>query len=132
GNGPMLVATDLQDCSVAAGRFGLQLARDFQRDLVCLHASPSNPPDGRDGADPERWIERIGLGGATVALEPGDPVAAMLTAARARDAAVLVCGSRHLTLGQRVFIASTGTDLARDSRRPVLIVPPESINRAPG
>ena len=42
------------------------------------------------------------------------------------DAAVLVCGSRRLTVGERIFSASVGTELAALSKHPVAIVPPDA------
>jgi nucleotide-binding universal stress UspA family protein len=139
GAGPVVVASDLTASSSRAAHVGLSMARDLSRDLVVLStwrpamtASPEwdaliEPFDAGD-ADPEaveRWLVAQRLGGAIGVREPGDPVEAMLRLGAERDAALLVSGSRRLGLARRVIVASTGTDLARTSPIPVLIVPPE-------
>jgi nucleotide-binding universal stress UspA family protein len=50
-----------------------------------------------------------------------------LNDARAADACAIVCGSRRLAVVDRLFTASVGTDLARVSDRPVLVVPSASV-----
>ena len=141
--GPVLVATDLAPDAAAAGRFGLRLARELGVDLVLLHVPETGQLAAQLGATPhtplvqdpeafEHWVDTYGLGGARTETSPGDPVEQTLTLAEAHDASLIVCGSRRLTLGDRVFQASTGSTLAAYAPRPVVVVPPESIRRVPG
>jgi nucleotide-binding universal stress UspA family protein len=137
--GPVVVATDLTDDSIAAGRFGLQMARELGADLVLVHvhrgseyALVTTQADEADDVAFERWSREYGLGGARRVTQRGDVVNRMLSIGHHEKASMLVCGSRHLTNVQRVFQASTGTDLARFAPRPVLIVPPEAILHVPG
>lgn len=80
----------------------------------------------------EEWVDNYGLGGARTETSPGDPVEQTLKLAQAHDASIIVCGSRRLSLADRVFQASTGSTLAAYARRPVVVVPPESMVRVPG
>lgn len=141
--GPVLVATDLAPDAAAAGRFGLRLAQDLGVDLLLVHVPETGQLAAQLGATPhsplvqdpeafEEWVERYGLGGARTETSPGDPVEQTLKLAQAHDASVIVCGSRRLSLSDRVFQASTGSTLAAYARRPVVVVPPESMVRVPG
>ncbi|MCA9655824.1 MAG: universal stress protein [Myxococcales bacterium] len=141
--GPVLVATDLAPDAAAAGRFGLRLAQDLGVDLVLLHVPETGQLAAQLGAAPhspiihdpeafENWVETYGLGGARTETSPGDPVEQTLKLAQAHDASVIVCGSRRLSLSDRVFQASTGSTLAAYAKRPVVVVPPESMVRVPG
>ena len=146
GKGPVIAATDLGESSIAAARFGLVFAQDFGRDLTVMHSrTATHHPNTEvslemaqllvEPEDPgalDRWMNTYGLGGATGRLEDGDPVREMARLAGSEDATLLVLGSRHLSLAERVFVASSGTDLARETKVPVLIVPPESLTHAPG
>lgn len=141
--GPVLVATDLAPDAAAAGRFGLRLAQDLGVDLLLVHVPETGQLAAQLGATPhspviqdpqafEEWVERYGLGGARTETSPGDPVEQTLKLAQAHDASIIVCGSRRLSLTDRVFQASTGSTLAAYARRPVVVVPPESMVRVPG
>lgn len=141
--GPVLVATDLAPDASAAGRFGLRLAQELGVDLVLLHVPETGQLAAQLGAaphspivaDPEafdQWVQQYGLGGARTETCPGDPVEQTLKLARAHDASIIVCGSRRLSTMDRVFQASTGSTLAAHARRPVVVVPPESMVRVVG
>jgi nucleotide-binding universal stress UspA family protein len=141
--GPVLVATDLAADAAAAGRFGLRLAQELGVDLVLLHVPETGQLAAQLGATPhspivqdpeafERWVDTYGLGGARTETSPGDPIEQTLKLAEAHDASLIVCGSRRLSLTDRVFQASTGSTLAAYSPRPVVVVPPESMRRVPG
>lgn len=146
GEGPVIAATDLGESSIAAARFGLVFAQDFGRDLTVMHARTARHHPSAEVSlemaqllvepeDPgalDRWMSTYGLGGATGRVEYGDPVREMARLADSDDPTLLVLGSRHLSLAERVFVASSGTDLARETKVPVLIVPPESLTHAPG
>lgn len=138
--GPVVAATDLSKDSIAAARFGLQIARELGAELLLAHIrrgseyaltpEPRREDASEDGFD--RWIAAYGLGGARTVTQTGDVVNRMLSIAHQENASMIVCGSRHLSTIQRVLQASTGTDLARFASRPVLVVPPEAIERVPG
>lgn len=142
-DGPVLVATDLAPDAAAAGRFGLRMAQELGVDLVLLHVPETGQLAAQLGATPhspivhdpeafERWVETYGLGGARTETSPGDPVEQTLRLSQAHDASIIVCGSRRLSLSDRVFQASTGSTLAAYATRPVVVVPPESMRRVPG
>lgn len=132
-SGPVLLATDLHDDAVAAGRFALRLAHDMQRELVAVHVVRTapfrymvrQPGTSADEIDAEltRWIDRHGLGGAAAFRCDGEPVERLIDEAEAMRAVCVVVGSRHLSSIDRVFQSSTGTDLARFAACPVLVVP---------
>ncbi|MCA9704677.1 MAG: universal stress protein [Myxococcales bacterium] len=141
--GPVLVATDLAPDAAAAGRFGLRLAQELGVDLLLLHVPETGQLAAQLGAAPhspivqdpqafDDWVQRYGLGGARTETSPGDPIEQTLRLAQAHDASVIVCGSRRLSLADRVFQASTGSTLAAHARRPVVVVPPETMTRVPG
>lgn len=139
GDGPVIAATDLGESSIAAARFGLVFAQDFGRDLTVMHARTAAqvdlemaPVEPEDPGALDRWMNTYGLGGATGRMVTGDPVRELARLATRDAATLLVLGSRHLSLAERVFVASSGTDLARETKVPVLIVPPESLVHAPG
>ena len=132
--GPVVVATDLTDDSIAAARFGASLAADLKTDLLLAHVLRGSEYafNGTQAQEPDSdafasWIEANDLEGARTITQRGDVVNRMLSIGHREQASVLVCGSRHLSPMQRVFQASTGTDLARFATRPVLIVPPKAI-----
>lgn len=142
-DGPVLVATDLGDASAAAARYGLRLAQELGVDLVLLHVFETGQLASHLGAAPyspivqdpeafEDWVETYGLGGARTETSTGDPIERILELSKTHDASIIVCGSRRLSLTDRVFQASTGSTLAAYADRPVVIVPPESIRRVPG
>lgn len=141
--GPVLVATDLAPDAAAAGRFGLRLAQVLGVDLVLLHVPETGQLAAQLGAAPhsplvtdpqafETWVDTYGLGGARTETSPGDPVEQTLRLATIHDASLIVCGSRRLTLSDRMFQASTGSTLAAYAPIPVVVVPPESMRRVPG
>jgi nucleotide-binding universal stress UspA family protein len=135
--GPIVVATDLSDDSIAAARFGLRLAEELGTQLLLVHVlrgseyalnhTQAVAPDSDAFAS---WAGENGLESARTVTQRGDVVNRMLSVGHRENASMLICGSRHLSPVQRIFQASTGTDLARFATRPVLIVPPEAILQA--
>lgn len=140
GAGHIVLGTDLTATSVAAGRFAYQLANELGRGLVVMQVddsrsqspvfgpdgevelpSPSRPAHANEGV--ARWVESQGLRSASPRRGEGPVVDALLACAREEDSPVVVVGSRMLSLAQRVFKASVGTDLARLANRMVVVVP---------
>jgi nucleotide-binding universal stress UspA family protein len=138
GDGPLLAGTDLGDSSRAAGTTAARLAREVARDLLLVHVDPSYTvvPDYIGGgaailprkpqhvhADLERWAAASQLEPRALRIADGDVVEHMIAEARREDSPMIVVGSRRLTLGERIFSSSVGSDLARFADRPVLVVP---------
>ena len=59
-----------------------------------------------------------------IVVVDGPIVRALWTAAVKERACMLVCGSRRLSLLERIFTSSVGSELAATSPLPVAIVPP--------
>ncbi len=140
GDGPVVVATDLGADAVGALRFGQAQAKALGRELVLVHAVslPSHldqylPADawssvqtevGTEGKDAAAaWVASHGVEARIIVAE-GPVVRALWTAAVAERACLLVCGSRRLSLLERIFTSSVGAELAASSPIAVAIVPP--------
>jgi nucleotide-binding universal stress UspA family protein len=135
--GPVVVLTDLQEDSVSAACLASKMAEALGVELVVVHvlrnpqaafdpiASEKAP---HDKAAIERWLEHLGIEGAAPMTASSDVVDAGLRIAKSRDASMLVCGSRRLSVSERIYLSSTGTELAREARCPVLLVPPTQPN----
>ncbi len=136
--GPIALATDLGDASAPAARLALALARVLDRELLVLNvdstlydaaiiapetvASVASLPR-RTIAEVEAWAAANELGTPTCEVGQGERVSTLLRLASAREAAIVVCGSRCLSTAERIFASSTGSELARHADRPVLVVP---------
>jgi len=140
GEGPVVVATDLGADAVGALRFGHAQAKALGRELVLVHAIqlPSHldqylPADawssvqaevGTEGQDAAvAWAASHGIEARIVVVD-GPVVRALWTAAVEERACLLVCGSRRLSLLERIFTSSVGVELAASSPIPIAIVPP--------
>jgi nucleotide-binding universal stress UspA family protein len=137
GSGPIVLATDLGAHSVAAGLLARRLANEIGRPLVIAHVvSDVQPhvlfgpsirpqPTGADlaAADIEAWIAANDLAPATAQLVEGDTVERLMELARKHEAPFVVCGSRRLSMVERIFSSSVGMELARHADRGVLVVP---------
>ena len=140
GMGRIVLGTDLTPASVAAGRFASQLANELQRELVVIHVHDwawassmfgaggriELPPESRPactGEDVARWVEDHDFRPVSSFCVEGPVADALIAVARDEDAPALVVGSRMLSLAQRVFTASVGTDLAGRADRMVVVVP---------
>lgn len=78
-----------------------------------------------------QWLREHGLGDPPVRAEPGRKAWALLDVARGVQASMIVCGSRRLSLVERVFESSVGTELAARADRPVVVVPPQEEAGSP-
>jgi nucleotide-binding universal stress UspA family protein len=143
GSGPVVVAIDARDESLAAARFGVAMARAFARPVVLAHVLPPPVdacldylrPDQADDAREEHdararrelsaFLDEHGLGDQTLRVLEGSTVDALLQCAASERAALLVCGSRQLGSLARVITASVGTELAAAATVPVAVVPPD-------
>jgi nucleotide-binding universal stress UspA family protein len=138
GRGPVMLATDLDAESVPAAEMARDLAAAFGRELlvVCVDETfyhvPAFAPDAivpltlverRTSDQVLAWSRARGLDTARAQLSEGERIATLSSVAREHDAALIVCGSRCLSLGERIFASSTASELARRGDRAVLVVP---------
>ncbi|WP_434422023.1 universal stress protein [Nannocystis pusilla] len=139
--GPILLATDLGPASDEAVRFARDLAARLGRDLEVVHVGEDFYEEDDEVRDPvwqrardayraevaqdtERWASAQGLAAAPRHIRHGDPVLELADLAEARDAALVVVGSRRLGLPARFFLSSTASALAGLAACPVAVVPP--------
>jgi nucleotide-binding universal stress UspA family protein len=138
GKGPVMLATDLDEASVPAAEMAHTLAAALGRELVVMSADEALyrvvtfSPDGmapltlverRTADEVLAWTRARGLNSVRVQLGEGERVSTLTSIAREHDAALIVCGSRCLSLGERIFASSTASELARRGERAVLVVP---------
>ena len=71
------------------------------------------------------FLDDNGRASLTVRAEVGPTLHTLLEVAEDVHAAVVVCGSRRLTLAERIFSASVGSELASFAEIPVAVVPPD-------
>jgi len=139
GDGPIACAIDPTPESRDAALSALDFAKGVERDTVFLNTAPhvstslrSNTPDpelvavSRKLAKEKlsRYCETHGLGPAEQEVLYGPVPDVVLGRAGQLRSPLIACGSRRLSLAQRVFASSFGTDLARNAATPVMIVPP--------
>ncbi|WAS89698.1 universal stress protein [Nannocystis punicea] len=139
GAGPVLVATDLEETSAGAVEFAQQFAARHRRPLELVHVGEAHYNDFIDELEP-RWLAAREIYRADVvdrvhewALERdlsgtrhvvyGEPAQQIAALARARDAALVVVGSRRLGTVARAFLSSTASALASSAACPVAVVP---------
>jgi len=70
----------------------------------------------------EQWRHEHGLIAMT-SLVQGSTVARTIRAARELDACMILCGSRRLSLTQRLWSSSVGSALAAAAHLPVGVIP---------
>lgn len=143
GNGPVTVSVDATESSLGAIRYGQQLAAYLGRPLRLAHVLPALPDVGVGHLSPGRsrelrdehyrraeeafasFVAGHGLEDVPRRTMPGPLIDAVLDIAALDESSVLVCGSRRLSLAERLLSASTGNELAALARVPVAIVPPD-------
>ncbi len=143
GAGPVMVAVDATEASLAALDFGEALADAVGRPVLAVQAlhGPgglgwATLPDADYVALRERhrqeeaakmvsYLAEHGRTSISLRSEVGATVPALLEVAEEVDAAIVVCGSRQLTRLERVFNASVGGELASFAALPVAVVPPD-------
>ena len=139
GRGPIVLATDLGASSIAAARFAKRIAEALGRALVVLHVDAGyyvvpdplgegitfTPSPRAVRSDVEQWARQHELGDVTIAFVEGTVPDGIIAYAHNVDAPLVVCGSRRLSLAERIFASSTASDLARWCDRPVVVVAQE-------
>ena len=140
GAGPVLLATDCAESSVAAAGFALTLARTLNVPLIAAYATHGGAWVGphfesavfdsmRDRiraagkATLAEWSKDHNLHDATQTVLLGDPVATLAGLANEEKACVMVCGSRQLGTARRLFGHSVASELAAVADVPVAVVP---------
>lgn len=137
---PIVVACDLDDDSAAAVVFAADMAQRLGKPLQLVHALPWPDDYGArilpvDDATHRQehvreaeaalsaWARDRGVSGACEVVL-GDTIETLLQVAAEREAALLVTGSRRLSTLERVFLTSTGTEIAARASCAVAVVPP--------
>ncbi len=146
-SGPILLATDLRPTSLPALRFAGELARALSRELVIVHAvrvhgslegvlsgtawSSAQLEHRARAADRLRaWAEQHRAGAARQRVVEGPISPELLAIANEEGASLIVCGSRRLSLAERIFSSSVGTELAAGAPVPVAIIPHDHVEGA--
>ncbi len=145
GAGPIVCAVDLDQPSVDVARFGQALGEAIGRKVRLVHVVDGGDPIGMEylpegtwnnihaqtresGEDAlERWRHEHVLAAYTV-LAQGQTVPKLISAARELDACMILCGSRKLSLVERMWSSSVGSALAAASHLPVGVVPSPSTD----
>ena len=140
GAGPILCAINLDDHGVAVARFGERLGQAVGRQARLIHVVDSGDPIGieylpegtwndirqraRETGQTQltQWRDQAKLTAHTL-LAQGQTVPKLLAAARELDACMILCGSRQLSLAQRIWMSSIGSTLAAASHLPVAVIP---------
>lgn len=140
GPGPIVCAIELNEQGVQVAHFGERLAKRLGRSARLVHVIDSGDPIGlqylpegswdnlharrRDDAQAQivQWRDAAGLTAHTL-LAQGQTVPRLVSAARELDACMILCGSRQLSLMERLWISSVGTSLAAAAHLPVGVLP---------
>lgn len=157
GHGPVVISAAPVDHAISAIRCGRALAERLDLPVLLVHVIPDPATYPVVGADPtatvasaeqasslldqarvrmaaehalRQWLREHGLGDPPVRAEPGRKAWTLLDVARGVQASMIVCGSRRLSLVERVFESSVGTELAARADRPVMVVPPQQEEAA--
>lgn len=142
GDGPIILATETGEHSIAAARFAAAIAGAHGRPLVVAHvgvplehAAIYRLGPGWDAfqetrrteidAETAAWVDAHVPAGAEVVIREGDLVGELLSLAEARRSPMIVVGSRRLTLAERIFGSSTASTLAAHAPMPVAVIPGE-------
>ncbi len=138
--GPILFATSLSQTSVEAARFAVELAERSQRPLVVAYVGVPRShaalyvleeemealfEEERRGveADVRAWVEANVDGTPEVRVVFGQIEGELLQLAEGLGASMIVCGSRGLSVAERIFASSTASNLAGLAHCPVAVVP---------
>jgi len=147
--GPIVVGVTPTPESLEAAGFAMLLGGELELPVVLAHVvepprpvmtagvlslEPHDPVmSSSDIAPPEdtagpaaalaEWTARHGLDDLPLELRVGHVAVKLLELARERHATMIVCGSRRLSLIDRLFTSSVGSELATHADRPVVVVP---------
>jgi nucleotide-binding universal stress UspA family protein len=143
--GPIVLAISLEEDSEGATRFAARYAKRWKRELVVMHVVPSftvgRAPFADSAivhqvvtqmrADADRglsdWIASHQLTNARPYATAGDVVDRIVTTADEENAALIVVGSRRLSMAMRLYSSTIGPDVAGVARCPVAVVPPAVV-----
>lgn len=143
GKGPVLVAVDPTEASLAAVTFGRKLAALLARPIELVFVLPGIEDFGliylasarakellREHEESaakrfDAFVAAHGLADLPAHNARGAIVDALLSRSKEVDATCIVTGSRRLSVGERLLTASVGSDLAATCPQPVVIVPPQ-------
>jgi nucleotide-binding universal stress UspA family protein len=140
GAGPILCAVDLDANGVEVARFGERLGAAVGRQVRLIHVVDAGDPIGLEYLPEVTWNDmrqasqsdgqtrlaqwRDGAGlSAEALIAQGQTVPKLISAARELDACMILCGSRQLSLAQRIWLSSIGSTLAAAAHLPVGVVP---------
>ncbi len=141
GSGPVLLAASIESDATEAATFARQIAQDLGRPLTVVHVVPGADylagemvPAGVTGElfrelreNHERrlgiWMRTHGLSDVPQQVVEGSVVDRLAELAKAEDSPLIVCGSRGLGLGLRLFTSSVASDLAAACDVAVAVVP---------
>lgn len=140
--GKILWPTDFSENAAVAFNYVKELRGAGAEEVVLLHVQDERAMSHRsaeeiaefDRVDQGRLAEAAGelerLGVATkVRLEHGHPVAKTLEVAEAEDVGCIVMGSHGRSAIAEVFLGGTADNVVHQSRRPVLVVRREMLER---
>lgn len=144
GDGPVMVATDLEEDSAQAARFAKRFADAIGRKVLVAHivsgvdaaysfvpAATMEQLYSQLGMEREKslesWKRKHGLADAPAVVASGDVVGRLLGIAREERVPLLVSGSRRLSTTERIFNASVGSTMASYSPLAVAVVPPTGV-----
>jgi nitroimidazol reductase NimA-like FMN-containing flavoprotein (pyridoxamine 5'-phosphate oxidase superfamily)/nucleotide-binding universal stress UspA family protein len=122
----ILVATDLSELSAAAMRAAVDQARSSGAELQVLHVAASRQAQPNAVATLRDFIRELDGGIRIVpSVRVGSAAEEIVRCAEEGDARLIVMGRHGHTGATGVLLGSVAECVARTSRRPVLLVPPE-------
>jgi nucleotide-binding universal stress UspA family protein len=140
GAGPVICAVTLDERGLAAADFAESLGSAIGREVVLVHVVDGGDPIGLEylpeltwtdmhtrereigEGELQAWRDQAKLGSRTL-LRQGQTVEQLVRAARELDGCMLVCGSRQLSVAERIWSSSVGSALAAAAHLPVIVVP---------
>lgn len=144
--GPVLVCTNLREDTIEATHFAHRMAERLRVPLSVLYVVPYADDYGahyipeqsrkkiaqehqvQGEADLKAWLAGCGVSAAETLVVQGGIVDGALGVAQARNASLLVSGSRLLSALERVLLTSIASELAASAPCPVAVVPPHIVD----
>jgi nucleotide-binding universal stress UspA family protein len=135
GAGPLIAGYDGSEHSLRAARHGAALAAALGRELVLMHVAEEDEPRVEASAELARELHeaaqrcKAGAGrrvDVVIDVQRGDPVEELVRAAREREAALLVVGSRGRNPIKEALLGSVSGGVVRAAEVPVVVAGPRS------